>query len=666
MYRGEIVQKTVFIGEFVEPRVVDTKGNKKNSVKGDVFSALFESMKKYEDNSDGKLKTGIYKFPSDKPKTEIEPKKDIFFETQHILNRDVQFTHNIKEFSNSVAEKSKLKYRGTSEKENHIKKFSYRNISVLSQDSSYLKISINRKQISKNYSVSLSFEHLSLQKDSYRTNSQFNLLKEPVLEKNFPQKPFTVNNKKIINHLSLKVETLHKSKTFLQNLDTEVPVLEFNTLKDKRFQDLQINHNYYRETVEGLNTQESSKNNLESLKKQNILIGNKDRRENHIEKTANRLKPETVTTGLNKDNLLKEKMSTLEKGKKFLSESHKKNLNEGNVKKKSNYNLNFEPKKLTIKEHSFKNTKIHLEENNFSSKDTSGQIQYKNRPIDNQSEYQNVQPKDNSKILITVDFTAVKKQNSFFKNLKYRTLKTGESPKIVEVQNNNFSQNNVLYDKAEVIPENKNTNQIKEIPKKRFSVSKKHSTASALNTEKKESKQIDLNQAREKTADETNLNTEEILYIERINRFKETDKKSTTLTKSDISSNNSDKSATTIELGSDLTHTENSDSYSNDNQNFYSSTRDNFEEFSRRENREFVFTFEKKDITVKTLLKNSYIKVMISSDFTIENQRGLIKDLETILQENGFKRFNVVIKEKTKRTYNSEKTSIERAVDVKV
>ncbi len=105
------------------------------------------------------------------------------------------------------------------------------------------------------------------------------------------------------------------------------------------------------------------------------------------------------------------------------------------------------------------------------------------------------------------------------------------------------------------------------------------------------------------------------------------------------------------------------DSYGQGKEEFFYENQEKFEGI--RPKRDFVITMNHQDLAVKTVYKNNYIKVLINSDFNIKDPNSLIKDIETILQENGFKRFNVILKEKTKKSY-STKTNVERVVDVRV
>ena len=105
------------------------------------------------------------------------------------------------------------------------------------------------------------------------------------------------------------------------------------------------------------------------------------------------------------------------------------------------------------------------------------------------------------------------------------------------------------------------------------------------------------------------------------------------------------------------------DSYSQGKEESFYNNQEKFEGIQPK--RDFVITMNHQDLAIKTVYKNNYIKVLINSDFNIKDPNSLIKDIETILQENGFKRFNVVLKEKTKKSY-STKTNIERVVDVRV
>jgi len=80
----------------------------------------------------------------------------------------------------------------------------------------------------------------------------------------------------------------------------------------------------------------------------------------------------------------------------------------------------------------------------------------------------------------------------------------------------------------------------------------------------------------------------------------------------------------------------------------------------------FDFTFSDDKVSVRTIMRNNYLKLVLNPNFELNNVQTLIKDIENILQDSGFSRFNVVLKEKPKKAYHSNKTYASRAIDVKV
>ncbi len=91
----------------------------------------------------------------------------------------------------------------------------------------------------------------------------------------------------------------------------------------------------------------------------------------------------------------------------------------------------------------------------------------------------------------------------------------------------------------------------------------------------------------------------------------------------------------------------------------------NIENKQIKENR-FEFTFSDQKISIKTVVRNNYVKLILNSGFEFTNPQNLIKDIETILLDSGFSRFNVILKQKSKKAYNTTKTYASRAIDVRV
>ncbi len=636
------------------------KGKKK--VKKDLFASLFSSeIKNTKVKNDKKqnLKMSTNLFSKHNLK---ETSKNLkISKAKKLLKKEINknLETKIANITTTFDEKHKIQIEKntpkTDKKENFTIKKQFENIELVNTAQHKIvdfdnhakekSLQIERKQ---NKDLTSKETVKNEQKPNLKFAEHINLKKEI---KNLNQNSENIKSNKIENKIA-------KEKNFVSNQKEiyEQEIVTKNVSNEKN--DRQINKD-----LKFTENPRIEKNQIRNL--QNFVVENKK------EKNLKRNFLIHQTNQFHKDNNHHEGIK--QKQNKIFNPIHKKELNQNSYKfvfkansekqqlSKNLINFNKEPKKEKILNTEFSKNGFIFNKNNVKEwkKTTFQRTETKNerRHKINNENLIFVQSNHNSKFDKNLKFNNLENQNQtkkkeflnqslnakFTKNNQqiYSFENKFENPAVVNNQsidnkNNKFEQKKIVL-----------TNFEKQKIKKKLESLKNFKVEKFEEFSIKNKKEIfnKSNEPKDKETTDLAFDFVEFNFNERFGKSEEIKKTTNFETTKFISEN--------ININSLENDNQNSDSGQNSENQLtdnFENLKEKFEEGNKFKN-SFNLNLRLNDLNIKANLRNKVLNLVINSNSSIFTNSNLTNEIRTILMENGFKNFNLTIKEKGKRIF---------------
>ena len=506
-------------------------------------------------------------------------------------------------------------------------------------------------------------------KNSKKTDDNYQIQQASLENRKIKTKPVDTKKKQPLPK-SKSTVSFYKENSIplLQYLNTKIPVSHF--VSKKSFSEsLPVNQKTLTVQSKKTSIKSNSKNQLPKIELHNIEEKSKQEIKKNFYKSKN-------ISQVNVQQIFPLKEHKEERSKKIIINS--------NINKHITDTIFIQQYPRTTRKQNIKKITLTKTDNNIknataqkSKQKTDNQINLKreytaknvrtNNNIEKYDNDINLNIKQNSIILSIKKEIPLQIQNiNIHKPVQIQHIKI----KPVKTDNLNLNYKKTIENPAVILNQDKNSNQVKKpIQKQKISTeNQKISYTKVINKTKKV-----------KTVEKPNIKS-----FEKIDLTKENN----TLEIKDFNyqiQNTAVKSKEEINIKKQINHSKAENNtiienisnreFSDSNTSFENNQQENeyknhlsYEEDNqpKTEKKQFEITFNYEKVSIRTVVRNNYIRLILNSGFEFKNPESLLKDIENILQNSGFSKINVILKEKPKKAYQSNKTNVSRAIDVKV